>query len=169
MMRRATCGLIVGTVAGLIVTMAVLRWQLADPTPALSADSFQAARRLWAQRGPADYDLEVEVQGPQPGKYRVVVRGGQPTAAFRNEQPLKQQRTFGTWSVPGMFGTMARDLEQVERRRTGNVAARVPDLTLRAQFDSELGYPVRYLRIESGSTADVTWKVTRFQAPSEAK
>ncbi len=162
-LRRAGCWLIVGTMAGLAISLAILRWRLADATPALTEESFRSARQQWADRAPADYDLEVVVRGPQPGKYRVQVRGGQSVAAFRNDRPLAQQRTFGTWSVPGMFGTISRDLAQIERRRSGQADRHTPDLTLRASFDPVLGYPRRYLRMEAGSTQDVSWEVTRFE------
>ncbi len=163
-LRRAGCWLVIGVLLGAAITMAILRWRFADPTPALTEESFRAARQQWAQRGPQDYDVEVVVQGPQPGTYRVTVRGGASIAALRNGQPLAQQRTFGTWSVPGMFGTISRDLAQIERRRTGNADRLTPDLTLRASFDPELGYPRHYLRMEAGSTQDVSWTVTKFVA-----
>src|SRR5262245_50472209 len=162
-MRRAGCWLIIGTIAGLVVTLAILRFRLADPTPALTTEAFRQARERWRQRGPADYDIDVEVQGPQPGKYQVQVRAGQAVAAYRNDGALKQQRTLGTWSVAGMFGTIARDVEQVEKRRAGQADRNTPDLTLRASFDPELGFPRRYLRMEAGSTQDVTWEVNRFE------
>ena len=161
-LRRAGCWLILGALLGAIVTLAMLRWRLADPTPALTVELFDAARKRWAEYGPKDYDIEVVVRGPQPGTYRVIVRGGESIAAFRNGQPLTQQRTFGTWSVPGMFGTISRDLAQIERRRSGNADRFTPDLTLRASFDPELGYPRHYLRMEAGSTQDVSWELTRF-------
>ena len=163
-MRRVGCGLIVGTLVGLVVTLVILRWRVYDPTPALSAEALREARELWRQRGPSDYDVEVRVEGPQPGTYRVSVRGGQAIKAFRNDRPLTQQRTFGTWSVPGMFATIGRDVEQVERRASGNADRFTPDLTLRASFDRELGYPRRYVRMESGSTRDVSWEVTKLEA-----
>jgi hypothetical protein len=163
-MRRVGCGLIVGTLAGLLVTLAILRWRMYDPTPPLSAEALRAARQRWRERGPADYDIEIRVEGPQPGTYQVTVRGGQATSALRNGQPLTQKRTLGTWSVPGMFATINRDLEQVERRAGGNADRFTGALTLRASFEPELGYPQRYMRMESGSTRDVSWEVTRFEA-----
>ena len=39
-----------------------------------------------------------------------------------------------------------------------------PHLTLRASFDPELGFPRHYLRMEAGSTQDISWEVTRFEA-----
>jgi hypothetical protein len=154
--------LIVGMLAGALVTMAILRWQLADPTPSLTEESFRAARQRWDERAPDNYDVEVKVEGRQPATYRVQVRGGRSIAAFRNGQPLTQQRTFGTWSVPGMFGTIRRDLAQIEKRRSGQADRTTPQLTLRASFDPQWGYPRRYLRMEAGSTQDVSWDVIRF-------
>lgn len=162
-LRRAGCWLIAGAIGGMVVTLAILRWRLADPTPPLTEEAFRQARQQWRERGPADYNVEVHVQGPQPGTYRVEVRGAVAVAAFRNGRELKQQRTLGTWGVPGMFATMARDVEQVERRRQGQVNGNTPDLTLRAGFDPEFGYPRRYVRMEAGSTQDVTWEVVRFE------
>ena len=168
-MPRIGCGLMVGTLVGLVVTLAILRWNVADPTPALTAEALREARERWRQAGPADYDVEIRVQGPQPGTYRVQVRGGQATSAFRNDRPLAQQRTFGTWSVPGMFNTIARDVEQVERRASGNADRFTPDLTLRASFDPKYGYPRRYVRMEAGSTLDVSWEVTSFSIIQASK
>ena len=162
-MRRVGCGLILGTLAGLVVTLVILRWNVADSTPPLTTEALRAARERWRQHGPADYDLEVRVEGPQPGTYRVQVRGGQAIAAFRNDHPLAQRRTFGTWSVQGMFATIGRDVEQIERRAAGKADRFTPDLRLRASFDRELGYPRRYVRMESGSTLDVSWEVRRFE------
>jgi hypothetical protein len=50
-MRRVGCGLIVGTLAGLLVTLAILRWRMYDPTPPLSAEALRAARQRWRERG----------------------------------------------------------------------------------------------------------------------
>lgn len=110
-----------------------------------------------------DYDIEVAVAGTQPATYEVRVRDGQAIEAFRNGKPLNQRRTFGTWSVPGMFSTMSRDVEAVERRERGEADPSTPRLTLRAEFDPKYGYPKRYQRIEWGSPVEVTWQVTHFE------
>lgn len=166
-LRRAGCWLIAGMLSGALLTLAVLRFQLADPTPSLSEETYRAARQKWQKHGPQDYDVEVKVEGRQGATYRVQVRGGRSIAAYRNGRPLTQPRTFGTWSVPGMFGTIRRDLDQIAKRRRGEADRYTPDLTLRASFDSEYGYPQHYLRMESGSTQDVSWEVIRFDVQAE--
>jgi hypothetical protein len=114
-------------------------------------------------RAPANYDIEVRVTGSQPAVYRVEVRGGEAQAASRNGEPLLTRRTFGTWSVPGMFSTISRDIEAVERHAAGQAERFTPRLTLRAEFDAEYSYPKRYRRIQQWSTVEVAWEVSEFR------
>ena len=97
---------------------------------------------------------------------------GQPVAAWRNKQPLKQRRTFGTWSVPGMFSTMARDVDAVERRAAGQAKPGEVELILKAEFDPQYHVPRRYQRIEWGSrrgsdAKTATWEVKEFRVVKE--
>ena len=88
-----------------------------------------------------------------------------PQAAWRNRQPLNSRRTFGTWSVPGMFATISRDVEALEQAAERRAP---PPLILRAEFDAQYGYPARYRRIDNGSRKGsdaiaVTWDVVEFR------
>jgi hypothetical protein len=170
--RGSLRGFVLWTLAGLAIgilgTLVVLRIINRDPTPRLTPATFYAARDRWKKTAPADYDIEIRVAGPQAAVYRVEVRGGQPTAASRNGQPLNQRRTFGTWSIPGMFSTMSRDIDVVERRAAGQAKPGEIELILKAEFDPQYSFPRRYQRIEwgsrRGSTAvTVTWEVTEFR------
>lgn len=156
-MNRSRLAVLV--VALLIVTAVVLR--VTYGLPSLSGEELNAARALWEQAGPEDYDITILVSGRQAAEYRVEVRGGVAVQAWRNGQPLKQPRTFATWSVPGMFQTMQRDVDHME----GSVPVRdVGRLKLFSRFDSALGYPTAYLRVESGVVNnDVSWRVTHFE------
>ncbi len=156
-------GLALGTVASLVVLRLINR----DPTPRLAPEAFYAAFDRWKATAPPDYNIEIEVTGPQAAVYRAQVRGGQPIAAYRNNQPLRSRRTFGTWSVPGMFSTMARDVDAVERRAAGQSRPGEVELILKAEFDPMYHYPRRYQRIEWGSrrgsdAVTVTWVVREF-------
>src|SRR5262249_6144467 len=121
------------------------------------------AHERWQAVAPADYDIKVRVTGSQPAVYRVEVRGGQPQAASRNGEPLLSRRTFGTWSVPGMFGTISRDIEAIEKHAGGKADRFTPRLVLRAEFDATYSYPKRYRRIEQWSNVDVAWEVVEFK------
>ncbi|MCI0359477.1 MAG: hypothetical protein L0211_13455 [Planctomycetaceae bacterium] len=161
-----------GLAIGAIGSLVVLRIINHDPTPRMTPEVFYAALERWKASAPPDYDIEIQVAGPQAAVYRVQVRGGQPTAAWRNGQPLAQHRTFGTWSVPGMFSTMARDVDVVERRAEGRAKPGEVELILKAQFDPQYSFPRRYQRIEWGSrrgsdAVAVTWEVTEFRVSGE--
>ncbi|QDU27692.1 hypothetical protein ETAA8_27810 [Anatilimnocola aggregata] len=162
--RTFVLWLIAGLLLGAIGTLFALRWQYADPTPEVTPADYHAAKEKWKANAVENYDLEVQISGTQGATYRVQVREGQAIAAWRNDLPLRQQRTFSTWSVPGMFGTMSRDIEVLEKHATGKADALTPRLTLRAEFDAKYGYPARYRRIEWGSPVQMVWQVTKFEA-----
>lgn len=155
--------LLVGIFVGVVATLFYLRRRIADPLPEMKPADFYAAREKWEQNEPPNYDIEVEVTGTQGATYRVQVRDGRAIAAWRNDKPLLQERTFSTWSVRGMFGTIARDIDRVERLAAGKAEPNTPRLTLRGEFDAQTGYPRRYRRIEWGSPVEVSWKVIRFE------
>jgi hypothetical protein len=167
-LRRFAGWSLAGAAAGLAAAVVVLRALNYDPTPPLDQAVLGAARHKWQSAGPADYDVQISVTGPQSAVYRAEVRGGQAQAAWRNGQPLAQRRTFGTWSVKGMFETMGRDVDSVERHAAGRAPPGTPELILRAAFDEQFGYPQRYRRIEWGSrrgsdAITVTWEVVEFR------
>jgi hypothetical protein len=154
----------IGLAIGGAIALVALRQIHLDPTPTLTPEQFYAAHDAWKANPLADYDVEVRVTGPQAAVYRVEVRHGEPQAAWRNGQELKSRRTFGTWSVPGMFSTISRDVEALERAAAGG---RPPPLILRAGF-SPRGVPEHYRRIDNGSrkggdSIAVTWDVTEFR------
>jgi hypothetical protein len=174
--RGSLRGFVVWTLAGLalgaIGSLVVLRTMNHDPTPRLAPADFYAAFDRWKASAPPDYNIEIEVTGPQAAVYRVEVRGGHPVAALRNGHPLTQRRTFGTWSVPGMFSTMARDVDAVERRAAGRTKPGEVELILKAEFDPQYHFPRRYQRIEWGSrrgsdAKTATWEVKEFRVVKE--
>src|SRR4029450_13111439 len=124
-----------GLAIGAIGSLVVLRSVNNDPTPRLTPEVYYAALERWKAAAPPDYDIEVQVTGPQAAVYRVQARGGQPLAAMRNGHSLNQRRTFGTWSVPGMFSTMARDVDVVERRAAGRSKPGEVEMVLKAGVD----------------------------------
>ena len=167
-LRRFLLWSLAGAAAGAVATLIVLGTIARDPTPRLTPEIFAAARKRWDAAAPANYDVEVRVSGPQAATYRAEVRGGEARSAWRNGRPLSGVRTLGTWSVPGMFSTIGRDIEAIERRAAGRAPPGAPELILKAQFDPQYSFPQRYRRIEwgsrKGSTAvTVTWEVTEFR------
>jgi hypothetical protein len=162
-LRRFALGSLVGAALGILAMLVALRLVNRDPTPPLTPELFHAAHDRWKSAAPASYDIEVRVTGSQPAIYRVEVRDGLARAAWRNDQALTTRRTFDTWSVPGMFGTIGRDIESLERHAAGKADRFTPRLTLRAQFDPVYSFPARYRRLQQRSNVDVAWQVTEFR------
>ena len=146
-----------------MVTLNSKRSRRAASRSILACLALGAGTAFGQAAAPPEYDIEVRVTGSQPAIYRVQVRAGEAVAAWRNGQPLLSRRTFGTWSVPGMFGTISRDIESIERHTTGKADRFTPRLILRAEFDPQYSYPARYRRIEQWSTVEVAWEVTDFR------
>lgn len=163
LLRRFVLGTLIGGSVGLMALLLFWRVKYHDPTPRLTPELFEAAHERWKATAPPNYDIEVQVTGSQPATYRVEVRGGESVAAWRNGQPLLTRRTFGTWSVPGMFGTISRDVEAIERHATGRADRFTPRLLLRCQLDPKYSYPAKYRRIEQWSTVEVAWEVKEFR------
>ena len=128
----------------------------------VSRARFDRAREQWKTKGPRSYDIETAVAGLQKAVYRVEVRDGKVVSAVRNGSPLKDTRTMGTWSVPGMFDTMEVDVDHSEEpiRISARESHYVSPL---ARFDPTYGYPSHYRRIEWGSDVEASWEVTEFR------
>jgi hypothetical protein len=164
-LRRFVAFTFLGLALGGIAALFILRQANYDPTPTLTPELFEAAHERWKSAAPRNYDIEVRVAGPQAAVYRAEVRDGEPIAAWRNGQSLTSRRTFGTWSVVGMFATISRDIDAIER--SAAKGAQMP-LILRAEFDTRYSYPARYRRIDNGSRKGgdaiaVTWDVVEFR------
>jgi hypothetical protein len=155
-----------GAVFGLAVALTAARWFGPGALPEVTAASFAAARATWDRAAPQDYDLEVVVIGRESATFQVQVRGGIARQAWRDGQSLPHERTWSTWTVPGMFETIARDLDSVARLREGKADPGTPQILLRGLFDAQRGFPLHYQRTEMrkfGPNQEVAWEVVRFQ------
>lgn len=144
---------VIATAIGCVM-VAVFALAIRRSLPALTAEQLAAAEVRWDTAHLQDYAIEIEVVGAQPAVYVVEVRDGEPISATRNERPLTQRRTWETWTVPGMFDTLASDVESL---------AAGQNLVVRCQFN-DVGVPQRYDRIELGTGQQVSWEVKRFEA-----
>jgi hypothetical protein len=155
---RRLLPLAIGAVLGIALAIYLVQRIYGDPTPPLNAEALKQAETTWRAAKIRDYDIEIEVQSRQRETYAVEVRGGTPLQAWRNGQPLKQIRTFDTWSVPGMFDTIHSDFDRTDRQDQP-----APELVLRAVFDERTGVPMKYKRIQWGADIEISWRVTRFE------
>lgn len=143
---------LVGGSVGLLVALGIT-FALRPRTPSLTATALAGAEQRWRDAQVRDYDLELEVMGAQPARYAVEVRGGEAISAERNGIAVSQRRVWETWTVPGMFDTLASDVATLEK---------TDSLVVRCTFDERTGVPTSYQRVEMGTGQQVEWKVTRF-------
>ena len=154
-----------GGMFGLIVVFVMVRQSGEGSLPAISAEDLRRARQKWDRADITNYAVKVVVRGRDVSSYRVNVRDGVVQAAFRDDQPLRQERTWGTWSIQGMFETIETDMPSFELHREGKAELGTPQLALRGEFDDKLGIPRRYQRTEMrkfGSNLEVSWEVAEF-------
>src|SRR5689334_3660362 len=61
-----------------------LKYFVAERLPDLTEATLQAATDRWSERGPADYDMDIDLRGARPGNVHVEVRNGAVTAQTRD-------------------------------------------------------------------------------------
>jgi Family of unknown function (DUF6174) len=149
--------LILGGMVGLFMAVS-------QRPPVMDAHQFDMARKRWDENRIPNYRVEIVVEGAQPATYVVEVRDGTAVKALRNGNPLTQLRTFATWSVDGMFGTLESDVASLESQlEKSGASGSPPTLMLRAEFDPKYGYPKRYFRADWQRNLETLWTVTRFE------
>jgi hypothetical protein len=160
-------GLLAAALLGSVLTVTVVLVVLAivrrDPSPEVSRELIEGAATRWQQNGPSSYDIETVVQGRQQDVYRVSVRNGEAISLVHNGTPIKRPQGRDTWSVPGMFDTIRRDVETVERVESGQADKYTPQLHLKADFEPKYGYPIRYRRTPKSGGGEIVWNVTVFE------
>jgi len=149
-------GLVLG--AGLALELFVV-----ERLPQLTVEALDAAEKLWDTKGPKSYNLDLTIEGAQPGVVHVEVRDGVTTAMQRDGLAPQQRRVWDVWAVPGMFETIERELQLAEDPQHEMDLAAGAKVDLRAEFDPAYGYPVRFHRIVFGGGPEVYWKVTKFK------
>ena len=162
-LRIRLFALCLGGILGIIVAVIAMFLMGPGQIPELNASSFNQAFNQWGSNRLMNYEIEITVQGRQPGRYRTTVQDGEVVSAEFNNNALTNPRTISTWTVDGMFRTIDYDVQAQLNRDTEE-----PELTLRAEFNPQYGYPQKYQRIQWGSLNELTWEVTRFKITSPA-
>ncbi len=159
---RFAVGTALGLLAGVGLMLVVIQAIFRDPTPELTVAEYDAAVRLWDARGPASYDLDLDLRGNRPGKIHLEVRRGKIIHMTRDGVEPRQKRTWEYWSVPGQLDTIGQELDKAVDPAQGFQAPAGSHMVQRAVFDPRYGYPLRYHRIILGSNLEIGWQVTRF-------
>ncbi len=104
----------------------------------LTRQQLDAARALWQQKGPSDYDLDYTKTAEATERYRVQVRHGKVVSALRDGQPM-EERLYIFYDMPGLFDALEGFLE--EDARPGSSATYMV-----ATFDAADGHLIRLVR-----------------------
>jgi hypothetical protein len=159
-LRFVAGSIVLGTVLGLLATIAVLVVTSRGQPPAMRTDAFEAAQERWKRHGLASYEMDIDESLGLTAKIHVEVRNDQVTAMTINGQPTAP-RLWDSWSVPGLFGIIRLDLD-----RNGAVAGgeeQPPAVFQQAEFDPVDGHPRVYRRTELSGGQTVEWRITNFR------
>jgi hypothetical protein len=136
-------------------------------TPQAIAD----ARKVWAQAGIRDYDLEWTAAGMNHAHYFVTVRGG---VVRKIESVAPDGRRFEVhpaevkfYGVDGLFTTIADELAQLKMDRPFGQPPGTK-VVMRFTPDPKLGYPRSYRRDVLGTTQGLAIDVIRLTLTSAA-
>jgi hypothetical protein len=106
--------------------------------------------------------MDITIRGAQPGQVHIEVRDDKVTAMTRDNL-APPERTWDTWTVPGMFNTLDQEFALAANPDHENQAAPGSEVWLRCQFDPKYGYPGVYHRVMTGGGPEVYWQVTKFE------
>ena len=146
----------------LVASVATLIWWFQPDGEPLTAEMLAEARARWQERRPRDYVVEIRTVGAREAHHVVEVRGGE-VVSQRTDGAEVPGRVRGTWTIDGMFDTMATELKNKADPRVAYGVDDPEAVLLRAAFDEEYGYPRRFLRhVVAGRKSSVEWEITRF-------
>lgn len=153
-MRRGKKALLLGLVA--LATVPVV-WRLTrGSTEPLTPERLAAARALWAERGPKSYVIDVHVRDVH---HRVEVKDGS-VVSMTTDGREAEERLRRYWTVEGMFTSLSEELSNLRRPEGAFGVSDPSEVTLRATFDRDCGYPSRFLRHVRGQMRSVEWNAT---------
>ena len=135
---------------------------LRRPSEPLTEQALRAAEARWRERGPTNYDLALEIGGGQEGAHEIQVREGRVTRMTTGGKPVPES-VWAFWSVEGMFKFLAQELENARNPQRAHGVSDPAAVTLRVQFDADLGYPRYFLRHVTGRQSQIWWGVTSLE------
>ncbi|MEX0866769.1 MAG: DUF6174 domain-containing protein [Pirellulales bacterium] len=159
--RAALFALILGV--SFLATATVLVFVLRDRTPRLTDARLQEALLRWEQHGPDSYRMQLHKLGNRTDAVTIEVRDRQPVAFVLNGSADFPRRVWSYWTVQGMFETLEHELAGSADPRGAFGASEGANVTLRAQFDTQYGYPRYYLRSVDPDPLNSGWRVESFE------
>src|SRR5262245_7843556 len=165
-LRRMAYTIAVGSLTAIAAVLALVAFLRRERLPPITMDDVDAAAKRWNTNGPADYNLDMELSGVNPGTVHVEVRHNEVVDMTLNGHTTRQH-LWDDWSVPGLLAVVRRDVEvcmpavnaDAQKKDPNNPA---PPVLPRGLFDPHYGYPSQYHRI-TPTGADAQWRATKFE------
>jgi hypothetical protein len=134
--------------AALGVAGAAILW-VYNVNQQLRPEQLAAARKLWEEKGPADYTLTITKEGSATGTFVVTVRGGKVLSVMSREKVVKdgqpqvqdrplEKRLYSYYDMDALFDDVQAFLKIKQDPNKGRVF-------LRAHFDPEDGHLEEYV------------------------
>lgn len=162
--RHLMLGVAAGLAIGALAGFAALTWSFRESAPLVTEETLAEAEARWRTHGPKSYRIDLTLGGTQSGRIEVEVRDGQVTHMTRDGRTPNQRRTWEYWSIPNQFEMIRQDLASRKSPQKAFGVTSPEQVTLRAEFDPEFGYPRLYRRSVSGGSYDVEWRNERFES-----
>jgi hypothetical protein len=160
--RRSATGLTLHSLAAVAMVSLVAG---CSGGQSVTPEAITAGRKLWAEAGIRDYDLEWTVAGPNNAHYFVTVRGG---VVRKVESVAPDGRKFELhpgepryFGVDGLFTTIADELAQLKMDRPFG-QPKGTKVVMRFSLDPKLGYPRSYRRDVLGTSQGLVIDVIRL-------
>jgi Family of unknown function (DUF6174) len=153
-MNDRTWSLLKWSGIGLIAALILAVPYLPGHTEPVTRERLNEARALWTRARIGNYDLDLETRGAQSGRYHVEVRGGH-LAGITRDGVTADPAAGEYWTVDGLFQVIEEELDAAEQPDSTAFGAR-SQVWLRARYDSQLGYPIRFVRVVKPPTGPST-------------
>jgi hypothetical protein len=144
--------------AGGITILSVYKWVFRPKQ--LTAEELAAARKLWKEKGPADYDLEYVQTGNVNNRVRVRVRGGEVVFAEPDTRLLEQKKDY--YGMDALFRYLERFLKL-------DAEPGKPRAIMQARFDPDDGHLTHFVRRVPESRESLGIFVEWFKAVAPEK
>ncbi len=163
--RRPAIGLILVAMTGLA---AVCIFARCSGGQSVTPESLAAARKVWAEVGIRDYDLEWSASGRMSAHYYVTVREREvrevesiASDGRRIPVHLPDPSYYRFYGVDGLFTTIADELEQLKADQPFG-QPKGTKVVMRFTPDPRLGYPRSYRRDVLGTSQGLAIDVIRL-------
>ena len=153
-------GIVCGGLLAVVLGTGALLILARGGTARLTEERFEAAFERWQKAEVESYNLDLVLAGRESATIHLEVRGGEPTEMTRDGR-RPSRRVWEYWTVPEQFEMIRRELTADPEAAFG-VADR-DQVILRAEFDTELGYPRKYEREVLGKDASIRWEIVAFE------